>query len=137
LRTTDVPRRCAEIRVVEAHVVTSSAGGARLVTLLSSLSLFLESTDVQARRYTCRSAAFGTVPVSPLVCTSVPGGRTDRSREPSRAVAKATRSTCEYGWESELPVLAGYLGDHKAKVPRGNQAGRGVAWDHFHLLIPV
>ena len=50
---------------------------------------------------------------------------------------KATRSTCEYGWESELPVLAGYLGDPKAKVPRGNQAGRGVAWDHFHLLIPV
>jgi len=31
-------------------------------------------------------------------------------------------------------VLAGYLGIPKAEVPRGNQAGRGVAWDHYHLL---
>ena len=26
---------------------------------------------------------------------------------------------------------AGNLGDPKAEVPRGNQAGREVAWDHF------
>lgn len=32
---------------------------------------------------------------------------------------KATRGTCGYGWEAQLPVPAGYLGTPKAEVPRG------------------
>src|SRR4051812_37969203 len=78
-----------------------------------------------------------TVRTSPIV--RVGPRRPNRSKQGNEQgwCRKATRSTCEYGWESELPVLAGYLGTPKAEVPRGNQAGRGVAWDHYRLLIPV
>jgi len=64
LRTTDIPRRCSSIRIVETdHRVHISICATSVPASISHerravLSLFLVSTDVQVNAHMCRSDAF-------------------------------------------------------------------------------
>ena len=52
-----------------------------------TLSLFSVATEAQVRTHICWSSAFDSIEGSTLPWHPVPGGRTDRSREPRRARA--------------------------------------------------